>query len=621
MPCAVAPRLRPARRRFAVQLAMAMIVCAVAALDRPAAAFEPGSTHAGLTGKAALRSKLHRLLRKRGYRLGLLTRLQLQPGLIPRRKLRRLRLQLKRLDPAGGYRPDAELGQWALGWLMAGAVLQGTPAVTDRDHFFNPVTRKGLRDRRPLLGGVLSVLSTLEGGDSIRALLTGTGFDLTGMSALRWIRSRYNEHSVARFYNALRLSVRAERPDDRAHYLSTALMALGGLLHVLQDMASPTHVRDDYAVGHLQQLGRSVFNLGSSYERYVAEKFGRTALPDYAGEPIRRASIRAYFTTKRWNGLADITHSHSFSPGTVPPPVQLVAGSDARELRGRLGKKLRFSAPALGRFHLHCARRNTCYVRGSNGPLLAYRITDERELVFFVDYRCMAATARQLLPLAVGFSTGLIDHLLRGDVSLRWTDSGSARIDNGALPLKAQRLSWLAEDRSGGRSLVATRDLHGRWVKARSKLLSDAVQLPSGAVKLVALIEGKDRAGDPVVLSAAVDIPGAASQPAPAATQPSAPTSAPARPATTRPTAATAPATSKPTKTIGTSPTIKPATSKPATSKPATNKPAAVKSRPAAAKPPATKRRPAATQPAATQPGAHGRPSSGPARTSDRPTD
>ena len=248
-----------------------LILLVVALTAIPASAYEGGTTHAGITSEAMLASRLHTFLRREhGLSLGLFTRLKLSSANMITRNARKLRHHLIRLDPAGGFRPDAMGGMHAAGWVLAGSVLADVPSSANRNHFYSPVLRGGLAQPNLLLGAAVRLMATLEGGDTVREFFTATGFDLTGASAVSWISSPDNSRSGASFYRHLAESVAAAEPGRRTHSLAMALMAMGDLLHTLQDMASPTHVRNDFVQGHLQRLGRNSMNRGSAYERHVA---------------------------------------------------------------------------------------------------------------------------------------------------------------------------------------------------------------------------------------------------------------------------------------------------------------------------------------------------------------
>lgn len=502
------------------------VVVVVCLCSAPARAYDGGTTHAGLTASAATSSSLHRFLRgAMGLSKGLLEPLKLSRSAVDRRTYRRLTRKLARLDPSGGYRPGPDTGQRALGWLMAGSVLADMPSSANRNHFYSPALKRGLDNRRWLITGLVGIAALFEGGDTVRQWLTGTGFDLTGVAAPTWAASADNPHSLTAFTSHIADAVSARDPGHREHHLALALTALGATLHLLQDMASPTHVRDDFIDGHLQRLGQSVFYRGSSYERYVAQTYGQFALPKYPGEPIRRPRVLDYFSSTRWDGLADLTSLYHFSPGTLPPSVLVVRDSVPAELTKRLESRLPLTRPRLPRLDLSCARRGRCHLRGKHGPLLAYAVDTKKQLRFFLDRRCHRAAARRLLPLAAGFSAGLVNHLLRGAAEIA-RDDGKIKVVNRGARVASGKVLLLWEDAKGARTRIKELTL-GQPVAKGEALALFEVAVPTKARRLVALVQGKDQAGDPLVTAAQLKLEAASTS---AASQPSAPTSQPGAP-------------------------------------------------------------------------------------------
>lgn len=502
--------MRP-RRRLLPGLALVALLAALPA-PGPALAYEGPTTHAGLTSEALLTSKLHSFLRQRlGLGLGLFTRLELKGAAMDSRTHRLLQFDLEKLDPAGGYRPDSKEGQFAASWAVAGSVLAEAPASRNRHHFLCPADGKGLDNPSPALGWLVGLLATVEGADTVRKFFTGSAFDLTGDPATEWLFNEHNPHSALAFHRELAAAVTGATPALRQHHLAVSLTALGGMLHLLQDMASPTHVRNDFSRGHLQNLGSSTLDRGAAYERYVARRFGKLGLPTQAGPAIERSNLRAFFHSKRWDGLADLTHLGHFSPGTLPPPTP-VRGADGEALdpakiRAQLSGGMAFQKPALGRLNLKCTDRAGCLMRAQDGaPMLAYQVGPEGALRFRLDRRVFGPAARKLLPLARRFSTGFIDHLLRAEVGLTLGSNGGVVVTNRGPALAGGQVRVMAEDDKGKRAVVVDQKLDGP-LAAGAPLPELKAEIPKGTVKLVALLQGAEKGtGDPVLATVIVEL-------------------------------------------------------------------------------------------------------------------
>ncbi|MBK6847035.1 MAG: hypothetical protein IPG96_05620 [Proteobacteria bacterium] len=508
-----------APRAGAGALVCGLATALLSAVTTPVAAFDGPTTHAGLTGEAVLRSGLHQALRGLGLPLGLFTPLRLGHTALAAApaELTALREALARLDAAEGYRPGDDGVQSALGWITAGSVLAGLPAQLERHHFFDPVAQRGLDQRHWGTSAAAAALATLEGGAPLRALLAGVGFDLSGMAAPRWLRAPTNRLSVESFFVRLEGATRATSAAAREQHLVLALLSLGGLLHVLQDMGSPTHVRNDFAPGMLERLGDSPLDRGSAFERYVARRFGRVglqALADRAGRQtlVTRPSIGAFFSAGDWQGLADLTHARHFSPGTLPEGVAVGRDTTAAAVQQTLLRQLRYAAPAPPPLDLGCARERVCYAHAPQGAWLAYRIDARARLQLWLDERCYAATARDTLPRVLRYTLGLIAHLLRGTVTLEPLTSGGVAARHGGPALARGTLRWLVEDRGGNRRLLAERALDrarrqsGALVDALSPQQVTALGADPQARRLLAQLLGRDRQGDPVLAVASLPL-------------------------------------------------------------------------------------------------------------------
>ncbi|MCA9673126.1 MAG: hypothetical protein KC503_46355 [Myxococcales bacterium] len=579
--------------------ALSLVVAATLALTPAAArAYEPSSTHPGLTIKATLGSQLHRFLRRQlGLRLGLFSTLRLQASKMDRRRHHIVTRQMERFDPAGGYRPDKQGRLSAVGWLLAGSVLADVPGTHNRHHYYSPVLKRGLDNRLPLLSTWHSLLATLESGDNVRQLVTGAGFDLSGISALDWIRHKHNPLRVQRFHAELRASLTATSEVDRRHHLARALLALGSVLAVLQDMAVPGHVRDDFIGDATQRLGTTGLDRGSAYERWVSAAYGLVGVPEYQGRPIRFARLRDFFSNKRWTGLADLTAVSHFSQGTLPRTRQVASNTSRRSLHRALARSLRFSLPRLPGVSIACAQRGTCQARSKRGVMFAYRLDRKNRLSFFLDGDSHATTARHLVPLAIGYTRGAIDFLLRGRLVLRKRDEAIV-VGNSGAPIAQGKLFVYADDAKGQRRLLTT--ITPQLPAARGAVLTSLrLTPPENARRLLVVVDGRDKHGQALVAAATLSL--VKKKKATTLPPASKPTSDPlwkedksAKPASSQP-ASSQPASGTPASGPASAPVKSPtsAPSKASKAKTPTSKPASLPSSSAPAKQPAKASAPA----------------------------
>ena len=179
--------------------------------------------------------------------------------------------------------------------MIAGSVIASTPAERGQYFFYDPARGSGLSQS----GGVASLGNTLglllDAGGGFRALFTGTLFNMTGRPSTEWLRAPENDVGLDAFHAGLEAAIAGDRPQRRATALARALLALGGVLTVLEDAGEPAHVRNDFRQSYLVSRGPSPFDRGSPFERFVSETYGRMGVPT-AVTPVRRPTVTAFIT-------------------------------------------------------------------------------------------------------------------------------------------------------------------------------------------------------------------------------------------------------------------------------------------------------------------------------------
>jgi hypothetical protein len=458
-----------------------MVAGATALLPRLALAWDPATTHAGLTERALAGSQFHATLAHQlGRALGSLEPLHLDMGVLAPNEERSLKARLDALDPAGGYRPSAEGIATASAWVRAGAVLAKTPPERARHHFFEPRTRTGLDDGPGLSGTLHAARLTIDDGATVRDSATGQAFDLEGMPALDWLRSPQNDLGLTAFLDHLVLAVSAPQASQRETALAQALLALGGTLAVLEDAGQPAFVRNDFRGEFLAQ------DSGSTLERFVADRYGSASLPP-AATPVSRPDLDSYFVASDGNGLAQSTQSRFFSAGTLPQDLRFVSGQTQAAMVDIVNRSLRFPDPKVTALDLRQAGR-TRYVVREGLKVLAYQRHADR-VHFFLDQAVHEDMARSLLPQVEAYAAGLVDHLLRAKLHIVVADNrAQVTVSDTAMPAELTFVVHLfSEDEAGVRTELATQTLHGD--------APSSIEIPKGARKVAAYLRGQDSAG------------------------------------------------------------------------------------------------------------------------------
>lgn len=482
-----------ARQRTA---ALVLGVLASGAAHPVARAYDPATTHAGLTQRAVAASTLHQVLSRRLSRpLGIFDSISLHPELLPASERRALMARLGALDPAGGYRPGDDGVAPAISFVVAGSVIAKTPAERLQHLFFDPSTGQGLRDDAALDGFLHAVRTVADAGGSLRGTATGAGFAFEGQPSLAWLNAPENDVGLPVFLTQLERAVGEAQPAARSSALARAFLALGGVLTVLEDAGNPAQVRNDFRATYLAGEG-SPFDRGAAYDRLVAELYGVTGVPGPRAV-VRRPNLRAYFTAPDGQGLADRTQRRFFSVGTLPEDGIVEPETTTADVVKAARASLTYALPTVPRLELReMGVRRYATVQDQPGTpprrLFGYERVPGR-VRFFLDNRVHADAARALLPEIAGYAAGLIDHLLRAEITLaREGERVRATLPSGKARVRGEKLRILVEDAAGLRREV------GAFPAAAGAPDSVTVAIPTGARRVAAVLRGEDDAG-PVV--------------------------------------------------------------------------------------------------------------------------
>lgn len=461
------PATRPAARTL-VSLALAA-GASLGLAGRPALAWEAQTTQAGLAEEAALASALHKRLVELGFGGGLFEILTIPPADAPQ-----LLEALRQLSPTHGTVPDARGRMTALSWIAAGASIADAPIEHAANHFFDPTTGAGWQ---------APASATLE--RLWRVLRPRTPVPARGVPAPDWIVDPRNPLGVEAFWAQYQKAVTAATPGERSRHMAAALVAAGAVLHVLGDVGTPSHARAD-AAAHFERLSDDGSDIGSRMDRVAALAFGRLGVPGPA-RLVTRTSVRAFFTNAEGTGLADVIGSRYFSSGTLPADQLVGSGDNAPPKLARP----RPEVPA--RLNLMAASRDEgTTLKSERGVCLARYRVDHNTLEFFFDDACLLEQAQAILPEVAAYETGLLDFLLRGQLTLR-QESGAVVVTT-AQKLGAGQLELLLEDTRGQRTSIKSQPV--TTAEAGAELLR--IGAPAGA-RVLAVYRGKDEAGETVI--------------------------------------------------------------------------------------------------------------------------
>lgn len=448
-------------------------------------AWEAATTHAGLTEQAAMGSRLHQRLRNQfGIERGLFAALTVPPADAPE-----LFKVLRTLNPTHGYVPDARGRLLAIGWLAAGSVVADMPPAHAVHHFFDPQSKKGLSD--DALGsageGVRHRIGTRRAGERLIR---------NGMSAIEWITHPENPMNVDGFIEQYVKAVTTGTPAERARHTAGALLAAGALLHVLQDMGSPSHVRNDLGA-HVQVIGNDNFDVGSRFERLAALAYGRLGVPAVA-QAAEASSLQAFFSTDKHEGLADRTAQLWFSANTVPGDIRLRPGTGTSALKEPLAASLKrpYPAPTV-HIDLDTARApDGVRLVDDRGVCVAnYRVLDNM-LSWQIDDLCAAEQIAVILPEVGAYSAGMLDFLFRGVIEIQVQNKQVVATAAGA-DFGAGTVEVFWDDARGVRQKIGETTTLEKADTGQS--IVGLNKTPKGARALAVVYKGVDQAGQPLV--------------------------------------------------------------------------------------------------------------------------
>lgn len=444
---------RAASRPVAGPVAWALLLWGSAA---PAHAFDAATTHAGLTERALEASTVKRRLGALfawGARRprGLYETLTLGDNDEPSRALRD---RVGRLDPAAGIRPEG--GRLtALGWLVAGSVVEEVPPTRAQNHFLDPQSGRGLDASG---AGTLSLRLALP-----------DGFTGAGASSVAWLAAADNDLSLVRFLDARERALTASDPAARDAAAAVALLAAGALLHVVEDAAEPAYTHND--------LHADLYGQQAPFSRYVAQRYGRLALPEPRGPAQPLAHLADAIHNADHTGLADRTAVRFFSVGALA----LRTGGDGAGATAPPSLPQLEPGPAAEGWIEDAAHRRLAHYRRVNDGVR-----------WDLDARCYQDAAAVLLPEAAQAALSALEHLFRGGLVVE----GGA-VKNGDVPLGAGRLRVLVEDETGGRKELTAIDVP----QAEAGATLGTLPPEASGRRVVVAFRGVDSIGEPLVVA------------------------------------------------------------------------------------------------------------------------
>ena len=393
----------------------------------------------------------------------------------------------------------------ALHWLHFGVIAELVPSAREVHHFVDrdDPSRPQFTDpqQRPL---VLRSRQFRHNGAPLAGYVTGTSFAGTGPSAIAWLDDASDPLAPPRTFAHLELASTHPDPRARDHHLAMALIGLGALLHVLQDMSVPAHARGD-VTAFFTPITDVPGDRGLIFNELARLSFGRHALPGRPGTDAiaeqrgvaLAAGLRGHFLgDPNYEGVAVFTGRRFLSEHSVPEPRFLEPEQSANEAAELLLSESDLDPQEITGATLNPWPATRGYVKTVTGRPLAAFDTDELGRVrTFIDEAVYREQFAQLAPRAIAATRSLIDWMWPTWPELLY-DAAAGTLD---LPIAA--------DLKDPEILVFTQTAEGeRTITAKVRLKPGIRNRVAGLPKLsedqrrVVVLRARRSSGEPLIL-------------------------------------------------------------------------------------------------------------------------
>lgn len=372
--------------------------------------------------------------------------------------LRRLGLYPE-LDATLILRPDNGVYQssWSSGagaradLMLEMAVRKEDDGLRALQHFFDPQNNRGQTVTIPIIG-----TSKVVGLRSWQWVLSGMDEWTDVPSILGPDENQFTSESAK---NYLEQAILATSDETRRRSHGKFLAAIGHVVHHVQDMAQPEHVRNDshcnvdYYCVPAEILAREDVYDPSEYEPYVLEK-GYSVFNQWDYPIPAFNSYKGFWTNPDHAGMADFTNRFAlskdtnfrgFADGTQTHPdypypnatnanmieeasssTEVFTGTTIEYVQTKIYAG--YSDAYLGTpvSHSHLTATDSLFsIDIEEAELLGYNLDPSyTETNYSLDSRVFESAASHLLPRAEAYSAGLINYMLRGRLGVKKPDRG-----------------------------------------------------------------------------------------------------------------------------------------------------------------------------------------------------
>jgi hypothetical protein len=365
-----------------------------------------------------------------------------------------------------GFGVETKPGLDARTHIGEGAFNEDEPPTRVVNHFLDPVNQVGI--------AVPPACNDIPFLHGIRADSWATDVSAPNQYGIRSARNEYFE------------ALTGLNPGVRGGAQNRMFTTLGHMVHLVQDMAQPEHTRNDI---HLILPGPFAFmndvitalvgeRMPSLYEAWALQFIGGnpdTSTVDLDGYPnVQLPDYKSYFHTADGRGLADYSNRNFVTQDTN-------YGDYDPLLNDTLPKCFRYSSPSLDLATVRIrptvsyatldADGTCCDITTVHDEAVYTWITSDGEYDYFhtlhssldmeaqkydvnASFYSLSDDSYQrraeiLIPRAVGYSAGFIEHFFRGKISATWK-----RTNSGSLFSHELRITNLSQEKIGADAVI-----------------------------------------------------------------------------------------------------------------------------------------------------------------------
>ncbi len=517
------------RRGWSAALALAGALLSGAGAPQRALAWDPSVTHLGLVDAALRRSAVHlRWMAGSELTRGLFTPLRVDPERLTPIERRFLQAAILRTSDATGSLPlggpgscpgdeapavsqrycidDEHWQMSAMAWIELGVLAELSPSAREVHHFIDPKDpgADSWSDTE-LPRWLLRLRLARRNGAPLAGSVNRTNFDGHGPSALAWLKDSADVIAPPRLYAHLERAYLEGDAAARTHHLAMALVCVGALLHVAQDLSVPAHARAD-AGAFFGALSSAPGDRGLPLQELAKVRYGRSDLPlsddpqaigEARGELLAGSLIGHLIGApgQAEEGIGVFTAGRFFSDTSVLPPAYVDPEADPEAAAAALIGSTQLDPIEAEGARLSPWPAESGYLLTATGrPLAAFDTDDQGRIRPYVDNAVADNQMQVLLPKAAATTRSLLDFVFPGWPAIHY--DAKARSMNFVLDaaIAEPELLLIHQDGAGMRTIR-------RKVKLLPGEDNQVRDLPATAEaeRVVLVLRGRYAGGDPLL--------------------------------------------------------------------------------------------------------------------------